>query len=99
MLARDILFYTLAGSAVALTVFLAWFLFELIRILRGVAKTVESIETKLRAVDELIALVRDKLHFASSTLASLTGVVTGVLNFIQNKRASSRKRKAADAEF
>lgn len=95
--ASDILFLALAACAVALTVFVAWFLYELVRILRGVARTVEAIEEKLKAVDALIELAKDKLHSATSALTALTAVVTSALRFVQNKR--QRKKTRQDDEF
>lgn len=95
--ASNILFLALAACAVALTVFVAWFLYELVRILRGVARTVEAIEEKLKAVDALIELAKDKLHSATSALTALTAVVTSALRFVQNKR--QRKKTRQDDEF
>lgn len=94
--ASDILFLALAACAVALTVFVAWFLYELVRILRGVARTVEAIEEKLKAVDALIELARDKLHSATSALTALTAVVASALRFVQNKRRGRTRTKETD---
>ncbi len=96
--AQDILFLVLAVCAVALTVFLAWFLYELIRIIRGIAKTIANIEEKLRRVDDLISLVREKLHAATTSITALTNVVASVVNFIRTKK-SRKKNTRTDDEF
>lgn len=93
---RDILFIVLIACSVALTTFTVWFLIELIRILRGVSKTIGSIEQKLERIDEIIILVRDKLHDASGALASLTKVIASVVQFFAQRHRRKSKTNTDD---
>lgn len=93
--AQDILFLVLSVCVTALTVFLVWFLWELIHIVRGIAKTIGAIEEKLHRIDELIRLVQEKLHDSTLALTTLTHTVSAVIGLFRAKRTSKTK-KATD---
>lgn len=99
MTSTDILFIVLTVCAVALTTVLVWFLIELIRIARGIARTMSVIESKLTLVDELTRVVREKIHDATTAVSALVKVVAGVVRFLQGKRSGKKKTSDADDEF
>ncbi|MBI3115150.1 MAG: hypothetical protein HYZ09_01495 [Candidatus Kerfeldbacteria bacterium] len=94
---QDILFLVLAASAAVLTFFIVWFLSTLIRILRSVANTINSIEERIRRADEVIRLVRDKLHDSTLALTALSKTVATVVRYFTEKQRKA-KRKATDED-
>jgi hypothetical protein len=91
---KDVLFIVLAFCALWLTVFLSWFLFYLIAILRDTEHLVRQVKTAVEKVDHLAHVVHDKVeHSAASFTLMAQAAKEVVLWMIQERRQTGTKGK------
>ena len=58
---KDILFIVLAFCVIWLTVFLCWLFYYCIKILRDTSKVIDSIQDRLRGIEEAVHMVKEKI--------------------------------------
>ena len=95
----DILNLVLAFGVLWLVILLSWLLWHVIGIVRGVHATLEDFRNRLRAVDEVLQLIREKLESTSTYLGLLVDVVKEGVRWFRDKedapefRARSIRKK------
>ncbi len=95
---RDILNLVLALGALWLVILLSWLFWHVIGIVRAAHETLEDFRNRLRAVDEVLHLIREKLESTSTYLGLLVDVVKEGIRWFRDKedapfRARSIKKK------
>lgn len=94
----DILNFVLSFGIFWLVILLSWLLWHVIGIVRGVHETLEDFRNRLRAVDEVLQLIREKLESTSTYLGLLVDVIKEGIRWARTKedapfRARSIKKK------
>lgn len=92
---RDILNLVLAFGVLWLVVLLTWLLWHVIGIVRGVHETLEDFRNRLRAVDDVLQLIREKLESTSTYLGLLVDVVKEGIHWFRAKEDPSSFRARA----
>lgn len=87
---RDILFISLAVSALVATAFWVWLLWYIIRIFKDVSRLIQSFNDRLRLIDDILRTIQDKLTSTHTQLSLLVEGVKQAMSFINNRRAKKR---------
>lgn len=90
---RDILNLVLSVCVVAFTFFLCWFLYYFIASVRNIHRLIARIETGVTKVEEVVALVKEKLKNSSAYLMILGEIAKKAMEFIQTRRGERREKK------
>lgn len=98
MLSRDVLFYTLAVAAAALTVITVWSFWQMIKIFRSLNGLVEDFRTRLGVIDEILRTIQDKISSTHIQLTALAGGLKELIGFFVSRRAKRRpSARASDS--
>ncbi len=89
----DILNIVLAVGILWLVILLSWLLWHVIGIVRGVHETLEDFRNRLRAVDDVLQLIREKLESTSTYLGLLVDVVKEGMHWFRQKQDEPIFRK------
>lgn len=81
----DILNLVLSFGVLWLVILLSWLLWHVIGIVRGVHETLEDFRNRLRAVDEVLQLIREKLESTSTYLGLLVDVAKEGVRWFRDK--------------
>ncbi len=85
--AKDILYIVLSFAVIWFTIFICWFFYYLIMIVRNVNQTVQEVHHKLQLIDRVANAVREKLEKSSSYLFIIAeGIKQGVGYLMDKKR-------------
>lgn len=84
---KDLLYIVLAFCVLWLTVFLCWLLYYGIKILRDAARVIDSIQARLKGIEEAVHLVKDKIENASSSMKIIVESVGLMVKYFVNRRA------------
>lgn len=91
---KDILYIVIAFCVVWLTIFLCWFVYSLVRILREVNHTMRDARHVLEVLDRFLNFVKDKVEKSSSYLFVIIEIVRQIItSFIQRKKDSPNKTR------
>jgi hypothetical protein len=71
----DFLNYAVAFAVIWIVVLLTWFLWYAISIVRTAKRTVNDVQDKIRIVDDLLHLIREKLESTSTYLGLLVDII------------------------
>ncbi len=82
---RDILNLVLSFGVLWLVILLSWLLWHVIGITRAVHATLEDFRNRLRAVDEVLQLIREKLESTSTYLGLLVDVVKEGIRWMRDR--------------
>jgi len=99
---KDILFLVLAFCALWFTAFVCWALYYVISVLRDAANLMEEIHERVRAVDEAVRAVRDKIEHSMGYLGMAATGVKAVLALLERRKekmvekAKKKVRKVAE---
>lgn len=89
----DVLRIVFAVCVVALTVFLCFTLYYLLKILRDFNRMTASVRSKLELVDKILNLVKDKLETGASHLGLIADAAIKMVGyFIDHQQEKPRKR-------
>ena len=92
----DLLNYILALAIVWLVVLLTWLLWRALSIMRGIERVVDDVEERVRSVDAVLHMIREKLESTSTYLGLLVDVVKEGIHWFRSKDGGepSFKRKS-----
>jgi uncharacterized protein YoxC len=94
---KDILYLSLALSAVVATGFWVALLWYIIKIFRTVGNTIEDFRDRLHTIDDILQTIKEKLTSTHVQLAALSeGVAQLVTMFMRRRRASRSSSRASD---
>ena len=83
---KDILFLVIAFCVLLFTGFVCWFIFYLIRIVRGANEMVQTIKEKVELVGDILESIRSKINSASSYFPMIAKGVSQLAGFIKSRR-------------
>ncbi len=98
MVARDILFISLAVCAVVATFFFAWFALALIRIVRGVASVIEEVRARIEHIGSAIESLTERVTHSTASLSAVAAGVKELLGWLGKRRTGRRARSKAEDE-
>lgn len=87
----DVLYLSLAACVIVLTFFLCWALYYLIRLGKNAVYTVEKFTVVLKKADEVLDIVKEKLHSSGTYLAVAANAVKSVVEYMGERKATRRK--------
>lgn len=90
---KDLLFVALALCAVWLTVFISWFLYYLIALLRDAEAMTRQGRRVVDGIERLVHTAHDKMERSAATLTLIGSALKDVVVWAMQERA---KRKDAD---
>lgn len=96
---KDLLFVVLAFCALWITVFLSWFLYYLIAILRDTEKVVHAVQCAVEKVDELAHLAHQKFERSAASMALIAQALKELIVWgIKERTGASAKAASARTE-
>lgn len=95
---KDVLFIVLALCALWLTVFSCWLLYYCIKILRDASKVIDSVQDRLRGIEEAVHMVKEKIENASSSMRIVVESAAMVVKYVLNRRAKKAENEDADGD-
>lgn len=87
---KDILNLSLAISVFGLAFILGWILIYFLIIIRHLVKVVESIEDKVKKVDEFVSMAKQKMESVSSYLPMLAAGVKELVSYFLEKKSKKK---------
>ncbi|MFA5211149.1 MAG: hypothetical protein WC414_01425 [Patescibacteria group bacterium] len=86
----DILYLVLSVSIFGVAIFLSWFLYRAIVLLRNFNSIVESLAYKLELIVDAIEFVRKRVEHLTDSVNSVSGMISSLVEkFIINKITDS----------
>jgi len=92
---NDILNLVLAVCIVFLTFFLCWAIYYFVASVQRIHRLIKRVETGVAKVEEVIETAREKLKNSSAYFMILGEIAKKAMEFVQEKRAKSKDRKAS----
>ncbi|MFH1610655.1 MAG: hypothetical protein ABIA91_02080 [Patescibacteria group bacterium] len=95
----DLLYIIIAFCILWLTIFICWWLFYIVMIIRRVYQIIKTIKEKLKLIDELTQTAKNKLEHASLYVDLAAQGIGKIIGYIKNKKTeqetatSKSKRK------
>ena len=94
---RDLLNIVIALCLLWLTIFIAWFIYYLVMIMRQAFKTVKEMRSRLHKIDELIKTLKEKIEHSSSYLMligeGIKKLVEVIKSYSDNNKKTTRQKK------
>ncbi|MDD5291085.1 MAG: hypothetical protein PHZ04_03125 [Patescibacteria group bacterium] len=89
---KDLLYVVLAFCILWLTIFLAWFIYYLVMIMRQAYRIVKETREKINKVDEILKSLKEKIEHSASYLVLISDGVKKLVEVIK-ERSEERKEK------
>lgn len=89
---KDILNISLAISAFGLAFILGWILIYFLLVIRHLVRMIQTIEERMKKIDDFITLAKGKLQNSSSYLSILAAGVKKLVSFFLNKKTRGSGR-------
>ena len=86
----DLLYIIIAFCILWLTIFICWWLFYVIMIIRRVYQIVKSIKEKLKLIDEMTHTAKDKLNNAAVYIDLAAEGIGKIVGMIKNKKQQAQ---------
>lgn len=94
---QDLLFVVLAFCALWITVFLSWFLYYLIAILRDTEKVVHAVQCAVEKVDELAHMAHQKFERSATSVTLIAQALKELVVWGIRERTGAAKEPAKEA--
>lgn len=98
MIAKDVLFYTIALAIAVFTAMAIWGFVAMLRILRTMQGLVDDFRQRLKTIDEILQTIHSKLTSTHAELTVLAGGVRELISFFINRRAKRRSSTRASSD-
>jgi hypothetical protein len=95
---QDLLFVVLAFCAIWLTVFLSWFLYYLIAILRDTEKVIHAIKCAVEKIDELAHVAQAKFERSAASVTLIAQALKELIVWGIRERGPKAASKPAAKE-
>lgn len=99
---KDILFLVLAFCVLWFTVFVCWFIYYMIVMIRDVKEMVHIARNIFRKAEELVDFVRNRAERGASYIGLAADVFKNVMPYVEKARArkkTKRKKKSEEVEL
>ncbi|MBU0620160.1 MAG: hypothetical protein V1768_00510 [Patescibacteria group bacterium] len=83
---QDLLYLILSVSVLLLTVFLVWFMYYLIIIVKNIYIMVQKMKGRINKLDEIIDLIKTKIEHSVSNLFLIGEGVKKLVQIIKEKK-------------
>lgn len=97
MIARDILFITLALAALVATAFWVALMWYVIKILRSFKTLIEEFQHRLATIDDILRTIKDKLTSTHLELSLVSEGLKQLIQFVMNRRSKRRSGTRASS--
>lgn len=91
---KDLLFIALALCAVWLTVFISWFLYYLIALLRDAEAVARQGRRVVDNIDRLVHAAHDKMERSAASLSMIGSALKEVVVWALNERAKKKEEES-----
>jgi len=92
---QDLFYITLSLSLIAFSVFLCWFMYYLIRLMKNAVYTVEKFTDVMKKLDEVLDMAKDKLKSTGTYLTMVATGVKSVMEYVGDKKESPKRKRRA----
>ncbi len=84
---KDLLYIVLSFCILWLTVFICWFIYYMISILRNANTMIEDLRDRFRGMEEALHAMKDKIEHVSTNFVFVTeGIVKLIQYFVTHKK-------------
>lgn len=92
---KDLLYVVVAFCILWLTVFICWGLYYMISIMRNMYKITAGVRDKLKLVDKILKIIKEKLEKGSNHMALITDSVIKLVGLAmeKQKKPAGKKKK------
>lgn len=90
---KDVLFIILAFCALLFTVFICWFIYYLIAMVKNAYKVTNSIKAKLDLVEDVLKAAKNKLNSTANYISILMSGVEKVVDYVQTKNRKYKEEE------
>ena len=87
----DLLYIIIAFCILWLTIFICWWLFYIVMIIRRVYQITKTIKEKLKLIDELTQTAKNKLEHASLYVDLAAQGIGKIIGYIKNKKTERKE--------
>lgn len=88
---RDILNIVLAFCILWLTIFIAWFVYYMVMIVREVFKVTREMRDRINRIDEFFVGIKDKFDHASAYFALFGELIKKVIAMVGEREGKEKK--------
>jgi hypothetical protein len=92
-MSKDILNYTLAGSAAVLTFFMAWILYYVVSMIRDVRTVMRDIARAVEKLNSVLDFTKEKVASAASLIPLVIKGVEKGMEFMKSRREQKQKKQ------
>lgn len=83
---KDLLYIVLSFCILWLTIFLCWFIYYAVSILRHANTMIDDLRDRLRGVEEALHAIKDKFEHASSNFVFVAEGIVKLIQYFVNHR-------------
>ena len=94
----DVLNIAIAFAVVLVALFIAWFLYYMIAILRDARAMVSEVRQKMESRDNAIQSIRGKVESSMSGFTVVAAALKQVLSFVMGKRRAAEDQDTEDEQ-
>ena len=94
----DVLNIAIAFAVVLVALFIAWFLYYMIAILRDARAMVSEVRQKMESIDNAIQSIRGKVESSMSGFTVVAAALKQVLSFVMEKRRAAEDEDTEDEQ-
>ncbi|HPV70825.1 MAG TPA: hypothetical protein PKY08_02940 [Candidatus Magasanikbacteria bacterium] len=95
---KDLLYIVLSFCILWLTVFLCWFIYYLVSILRGANNMVEEMRERFRGIEEAIRTMRDKMEHATNSFSFVSEGIVKLIQYFVSKKSKVEEEITEEVE-
>lgn len=88
---QDLFYIVLSIAIISFTVFLCWFMYYLIRILKNAVYMVEKVTTVMQKADKVLDLIQEKLESGGTYFALAANAVKSIVEYAVEKKTTAKK--------
>ena len=89
---KDLLFIVIAIAVLWLTIFFSIILYYFFTIVRQGSKIVKDCRERIKKIDQIINLIKDKIGHSASSFIMLTEGVKQVIDYLKTKKQAKKKK-------
>jgi mannose/fructose/N-acetylgalactosamine-specific phosphotransferase system component IID len=90
---KDLLFITLALSALLLTAFSCWLIYYFIAIIRNLYDITKSFKEKMDMIDDILKNVKNAVSNTANYIGLAINGIDKIVDYVQKKNTRKRERK------
>lgn len=92
---QDLLFITLAFSALLLTAFSCWLLYYFIVIIKNAYDITKSIKQKMDMIDDILKSIKHAVSHTANYVGLAISGIDKIVDYVQTKKGAAKAKKKA----